>query len=120
MRKVFVIQAPKGEHGFDMGAVERLGEVNFMLPSAPNMHDQSRMKTDLSHMRKCVREAHPADVFVTLGGAPISMMLFGAACALENRTPLFGLFSRGRDGDGRRGGDGGSYRLIPVQFSDAA
>lgn len=90
MRKVFVIQQPKGEHAFDMDAVEKLGDVTFLLPSAPNMHDHGRMKADLSHMRKCVREAHPSDVFVTLGGAPISMMLFGAACALEARNPLFG------------------------------
>lgn len=117
MRKVFVVQQPRGEHGFDMGAVERLGEVTCLLPSAPNMHDEARMKADLAHIRKCVREAKPSDVFITLGGAPISMMLFGAACALEGRDPLVGLFSRGRDGDGRRGGDGGSYRLIPVPFS---
>lgn len=119
MRKVFVIQQPKGDHGFDMGAVERLGEVVFLLPSAPNMHDDARMKADLAHMRKCIREAHPADVFITLGGAPISLMLFGAACALEQRDPMFGLFSRGRDHDGRRSGAGGSYRLIPVPFSAA-
>lgn len=116
-RKVFVIQAPRPDHQFDLTAVERLGEVVNLLPGAPNMHDEARMKADLSHMRKCVREAHPSDVFVTLGGAPISMMLFGAACALENKTPLFGLFSRGRDTDGRRGSDGGSYRLIPVPFA---
>lgn len=119
MRKVFIIQQPKENHGFDMVAVERLGEVQFMLPSAPNMHDDARMKADLAHMRKCIRDAHPSDVFVTLGGAPISMMLFGAACALEHRDPQIGLFSRGRDGDGRRGANGGSYRLIPVPFSAA-
>ena len=119
MRKVYVIQQPKGDHGFDMGAVERLGEVQFLLPCAPNMHDDARMKADLAHMRKCVRDAHPSDVFVTLGGAPISMFLFGAACALEKRDPLIGLFSRGRDNDGRRGHSGGSYRLIPVPLSAA-
>ena len=115
-RKVYVIQAPKPDHQFDMKAVERLGEPVMILPSAPNMHDEARLKSDLAHMRKCVRDAHPSDVFLTLGGAPISMMLFGAACMAENKTPLLGLFSRGRDGDGRRNGAGGSYRLIPVPF----
>lgn len=116
-RKVYVIQAPRADHQFDMKAVERLGEVVNILPSAPNMHDDARLRADLAHMRKCVREAHPSDVFLTLGGAPISMMLFGAACAAENKTPLIGLFSRGRDGDGRRNVPGGSYRLIPVPFT---
>jgi hypothetical protein len=119
MRKVFVIQAPKGEHGFDLDAVERLGEVEYLLPSAPNMHDEARMKRDLAHIRNCVRNAHPGDVFITLGGAPISMMLFGAACAMEGRNPLIGLFSRGRDKDGRRNGQGGSYQLIPTPLSAA-
>lgn len=117
MRKVFVIQSPKGEHGFDMEAVSRLGEIEFLLPSAPNMHDEARLKRDLAHMRKCVRESHPSDVFITLGGAPISMMLFGAACAAEGRDPLIGLFSRGRDRDGRRNGQGGSYQLVPTPLS---
>lgn len=116
-RKVYVIQAPKDGHQFDMTAVERLGEVVFMLPGAPNMHDEARMKADLAHMRKLVRESHPSDVFVTLGGAPISIGLFFAACAHEGRNPLFGLFSRGRDADGRRGAPGGSYRLIPVPIA---
>jgi hypothetical protein len=118
-RKVFVIQAPRDGHQFDIKAVERLGEMVMILPTAPNMHDESRMKADLAHMCKIVRDAHPSDVFVTLGGAPISLMLFGAACAIEKRTPLFGLFSRGRDNDGRRGGSGGSYRLLPVPFTAA-
>lgn len=115
-RKVYVIQSPKPDHQFDMKAVERLGEVIHILPGAPNMHDEARMKADLAYMRKCVREAHPADVFLTLGGAPISMMMFGAACMAEKKTPLLGLFSRGRDRDGRRGASEGSYRLIPVPF----
>jgi hypothetical protein len=116
-RKVYVIQAPRSDHQFDMSAVERLGEVVTLLPGAPNMHDEARMVADLAHIRKCVREAHPGDVFITLGGAPISMMLFGAACAIEGVRPLVGLFSRGRDTDGRRGAEGGSYRLLPVPFS---
>jgi hypothetical protein len=116
-RKVYVIQAPKPGHQFDMNAVAKLGEVVNMLPGAPNMHDEGRLKSDLAHMRKCVREAHPSDVFVALGGAPISLMLFGAACAAEGKAPLLGLFSRGRDDDGRRGGPGGSYRLIPVPLA---
>lgn len=117
MRKVYIIQAPRSDHSFDMEAIERLGEVVNMLPGAPNMHDEARMKSDLAHMRKCIRESAPGDVFLPLGGAPVSMALFGAACALEGRDPLWGLFSRGIDRDGRRGGGGGSYRLLPVPLA---
>lgn len=114
MRKVFIIQAPRSDHSFDMSSIERLGEVIPMLPTAPNMHDEARMLSDRAHIQKLIRGAAPSDVFLPLGGAPVSMMLFGSACALEGRDPLIGLYSRGLDADGRRRTTGGSYRLLPV------
>ena len=117
MRKVFIIQKPKPGHNFDMGAVEKLGEVVFLLNAPPNMHDQARIKGDVARLRKAIRDSHPSDCFIAMGGAPISLMLFGAACAAEGREIQLGLFSRGMDGDGRRGGSGGSYRMIPVSMA---
>lgn len=116
-RKVFVIQKPKPGHNFDMEAVERLGEVHFLMPAPPNMHDQAQIKGDISRMRKAIRDSHPSDCFIAMGGAPISLMLFGSACALEGREVQLGLFSRGQDTDGRRTGQGGSYRMIPISMA---
>lgn len=117
MRKVFVVQKPKPGHNFDMGAVERMGEVEFLLTAPPSMFDQARMKGDIARMRKAIRDSHPSDCFIAMGGAPISLMLFGAACAAEGREIQLGLFSRGQDVDGRRTGQGGSYRMIPVTMA---
>ena len=117
MRKVFIIQKPKPGHNFDMAAVEKLGEVHFLLAAPPNMHDQARIKSDMARLRKAIRDSHPSDCFIAMGGAPISLMLFGAAAAAEGREIQLGLFSRGIDEDGRRGGSGGSYRMIPVSMA---
>ena len=116
MRKVYVIQRPRSNHKFDMSAVERLGEVHIVLPGPANMHDQSRIDSDILKMRKVIRESHPNDIFVSLGGAPISLMVFGAAQRAENRKIQFGLFSRGQDEDGRRLNEGGSYRPLDVNL----
>lgn len=116
-RRVYIIQKPREGHNFDMGAVEKIGDVQFILPTAPNMHDPVRIAADLAKMRKAIKDSQPSDAFVALGGAPISLMLFGAAMAMEGRECQLGLFSRGQDADGRRGGTGGSYRLLPVNLA---
>jgi hypothetical protein len=116
-RKVFVIQKPRPGHQFDLEAVKKLGELEFIIPNPPNVHDPVRIATDLGRMRKVVKEAHPADIFIALGGAPISLMIFGAACALEGKEFQLGMFNRGQDADGRRTGNGGSYRLVPVSLA---
>lgn len=115
--KVYVIQQPRHEGDYDMGALRALGDVEFILPAAPNIHDQERITADLKHMAMILSTAAPTDIFVTLGGAPLSQMLFGAAFVTAGRRSInYGLFSRGIDGDGRRGASRGSYRLIPVDL----
>lgn len=118
MRKVWVIQRPKFDTDFDMDALKRLGEVNYLLQAAPNAHNQERITADLKHMVEVLKSASDDDVFITLGGSPISQALWGAAFVIANKTKInYGLFSRGMDGDGRRGGKGGSYQIVPIDFS---
>ncbi len=117
MRKVYVVQQPRFNDSFDLTALKALGEVEYLLPSAPNIHDQERITADLRHMVATISNASPSDIFVTLGGSPISQMLFGSAFVIAGRRSInYGLFSRGRDDDGRRDGAGGTYRLIPVDL----
>lgn len=117
MPKVYVIQKPRSESDFESAPLEALGEIEYLLPGAPNIHDQDRMTADLLHMKRIIDGAAAADVFVVLGGSPLSQMLFGAAYVLAGRRSInYGLYSRGRDGDGRRGGKTGSYRIVPIDL----
>lgn len=117
MRKVYVIQRPKFDSNFDLSALKALGEVEYLLPSAPNLHDQGRINADLKHITDTLLNSKPDDIFITLGGSPLSQMLFGAAFVIADMTKInYGLFSRGRDEDGRRDGQGGSYRIVPVDL----
>lgn len=121
-RKVWIIQRPKFEDNFDHDAIDALGEASYMLPAAPNMMDAERIEADTQKMAQIIRDAAPTDIFVSLGGSPISQIMFGAACALAGSPTIqFGLYSRAQDGDGRRGnGQRGSYRIIPVSLSQIA
>lgn len=117
MAKVWVIQRPRFENEFDMEALKTLGEVNYALPAAPNLHDQERVTADVKALTQIMANSEPQDVFVSLGGSFLSQWLFGSAFALSGKRSVnVGLYSRGRDGDGRRGGSTGSYRVIKVDL----
>lgn len=111
-RTIWIVQKPRNMKGLDMDAAERIGEVRFMLPAAPNVHDEQRMKDDLDHMVDIIRNAGPDDAFTFIGGSPFSHYLFGKACAIAGKDIQLGLYSRGRDEDGRRDTVSGSYRLL--------
>ena len=116
--KVFIVQRPKHGDNFDMEAIEALGEIEYLLPAAPNAHDQEMIANDIQHMASRIREAGPSDVFIILGGSPVSQVMFGEALAhADVRSYNFGLYSRAQDRDGRRGGQRGSYRIIPMTYA---
>lgn len=117
MVKVYVIQKPKPGHTFDMAALANVGEVNYILEAAANVHDQERITGDLKKIVETLRAAHKDDIFIVLGGSPLSQMLFGAAFVIAERTSIrYGMYSRPHDSDGRRGSVGGSYRAIKVDL----
>lgn len=117
MPKVWIIQKPKHGDNYDMEALEALGEVAYMLPTAPNIHDAERIKSDTLHMAKIISESDGGDIFISLGGSPFSQMCFGAAFVASGVGNInMGLYSRGRDLDGRRGAERGSYRIVPMDM----
>lgn len=120
MPKVWIVQRPKHEGNFDHDALKALGEIDYLLPAVPNIMDQRRISADIDGMARRIGEASPSDIFVVLGGSPLSQMMFGAAIALAGNPVInYGLYSRGQDPDGRRGrssGQRGSYRVIPVSL----
>lgn len=117
MPTVWIIQKPHTMDGFDMEALEKLGEVRELIPSAPNLFDQERISDDLKRMTKVLMEAKEGDIFIPLGGSPLSHHLFGAAFVLANKEKVkYGLYSRSRDRDGIRGASAGSYRIVDVDL----
>ena len=121
-RKVHVIQRPPKPEHFDLAALTELGEVNWLAPSAPNILDSGRLREDFERMLKAISEAGPDDVFVALGGSPISNWIFGAALYASGASSVnVAMYSRDIDGDGRRK-DAGSYRVLrmPTEFPEAA
>lgn len=117
MPKVWVIQKPRDGDYLDMEALRALGEVNYALPSAPNLHDQQRVTADLKELTRIIATSGDSDVFVSLGGSFLSQYLFGSAFSLSGKESVnVGLYSRGRDDDGRRGRTAGSYRVIRVDL----
>ena len=114
-RRALIIQKPRNEDGLDLSPLEKLGDVGFLLPAAPNIHDIERMEEDIKRMASVIKQGSPDDVFTSVGGSPISQILFAAAAIRAGRHQFnFGLYSRGRDNDGRRGATAGSYRELPV------
>jgi hypothetical protein len=100
-----------------MDALEALGEVEYILPNAPNIHDGERIKSDTLRMAEIIRDSDDSDVFISLGGSPFSQICFGAAFVASGVDKVnMGLYSRGRDLDGRRGGEQGSYRIVPMDM----
>jgi hypothetical protein len=110
--KVWVIQKPPKVQHFDMNALDRLGEVNYIIPSAPNVHEHDRILEDYAKMLKVIEDAAPEDIFIPLGGSPFSNWLFGAALFASGRPDInTAVYSRDQDNDGRRF-DTGNYRVI--------
>lgn len=114
-RRAFIIQKPRSSDGLDLAPLERFGEIGYLLPAAPNIHDRERMEEDVKRMASVIKNGHKDDLFTAVGGSPISQILFAAAAIRAGRSDFnFGLYSRGRDVDGRRGAVSGSYRELPV------
>jgi hypothetical protein len=113
-RKCWVIQKPPVKQHFDMGAIERLGELNYIIPSAPNIHEHERISEDFSRMLAAIEQADAEDVVIPLGGSPFSNWLFGAALYASGKESInTAVYSRSMDNDGRRG-DTGDYRVIEM------
>jgi hypothetical protein len=120
-RKIWVVQKPPKLGHFDMDALERLGEVSYIVPVAPNIHDNERIVEDYVRMLHVIQTAGPEDVFIPLGGSPISNWLFGAALYASGAESInTALYSRNMDDDGRRLDDG-RYRIVNMitKFPDA-
>lgn len=116
MRTVYVIQKPKEDQTYDFEAVEALGEVNYILPAAPNLYDEGRMAADYERIIQVISECKPDDVFIHMGGSPFATMMFGAAiCDMGMEVINLGLYSRDVDPDGRRLASG-RYRIIPTRL----
>lgn len=114
MSKAFIVQQPKPNNNYDFESLDAVGSYEFLLESSPNIHDPERVASDVEHMKQVIESAGPDDFFVTMGGAPLSNILFGLAFERADVDSInFGLYSRGRDLDGRRGGEG-SYRIITI------
>lgn len=114
-RRALIIQKPRYDGGVDLASLQKLGDIGFLLPAAPNIHDFSRMEEDIRRMSSVIQQGGAEDIFTAVGGSPISHILFTAAMIRAGKSKLmFGLYSRGRDDDGRRGGAAGSYRELPV------
>ena len=122
-RRVWIIQKPKVEASFDDRAIKALGDPFYLLPAVPNLMDQERIDEDIRRIASVLKEGAANDVFISLGGSPVSQMIFGAAIALAGVKSInFGLYSRPQDRDGRRGGANGqrgSYRIVPLSFCPA-
>ncbi len=111
-RKVWVVQKPPKIQHFDMDALDALGEVNYIIPSAPNMHERARVQEDFDRMLQVIEESSPEDIFIMLGGSPFSNMIFGKAMFASGLDEYnTAVYSRDQDRDGRRF-DTGSYRII--------
>lgn len=114
-RRALIIQKPRSDEGLDLDSLQKMGELGFLLPAAPNIHDFSRMEEDIKRMSTVIQQGGGDDLFTAVGGSPISHILFAAAAIRAGKSKLsFGLYSRGRDSDGRRGASAGSYRELPV------
>jgi hypothetical protein len=117
MRKVYVVQRPRELDHFDMPALEALGEVIWVLPWAPALTDPEKLKADFQRLLDAVENATDEDVFVCLGGSPISNALFGAAIYASGKHVVqMGMYSR--DVDTRSGARKltGSYRIVPMSW----
>ncbi|HEU4708509.1 MAG TPA: hypothetical protein VFS17_04285 [Methylophilaceae bacterium] len=113
-RKVHVVQRPPRLDHFDIEALNSLGEVEYLTPVAPNIHDAERITADYARMLKSIVTARPDDVFVALGGSPISNWLFGAALFASGAKSInVAMYSRDIDEDGRRL-DKGRYRIVEM------
>lgn len=117
MRKVYVVQRPRELDHFDTPALEQLGVVEWILPWAPALTDPDKLKADFKRLLAAVEEAANEDVFVCLGGSPISNALFGAAIYASGKHVVnMGMYSR--DVDTRSGARKltGSYRIVPMSW----
>jgi hypothetical protein len=116
VRTVYVIQKPKEDQTYDFASVEALGEVNYILPAAPNLYDEGRMASDYERIVQVLEGCKPEDIFIHMGGSPFSSMMFGAAVSdVGIETINLGLYSRDVDQDGRRLSSG-RYRIIPTRL----
>ena len=125
MPKCFIIQQPRYPDSYDLEACRKLGEINYVMPAAPNVHDQDRVNNDFQRMCWIMDNLGPQDVFVAMGGSPFSNAILGAAMlATETAEINVGLYSRPRDNDGRRGLTNGEYRVVkfrlPLEAHDSA
>jgi hypothetical protein len=121
-RNVFVVQRPPRLDHFDVDALSTLGKVDYLAPNAPNIHDPERLLSDYRRMLKAISEAGAEDVFLALGGSPVSNWLFGAALYASGTKAInVAMYSRDIDGDGRRL-DKGRYRIVSMatDFPDEA
>ena len=115
-RKVHVIQRPPRLDHFDIEALNGLGDVEYLAPSAPNVQDPERLAADFKRAHDALVAAGEDDVFVALGGSPVSNWLFGAAIYASGRNDLnVALYSRDQDKDGARQ-DKGRYRIINMKL----
>jgi hypothetical protein len=113
-RKVHVVQRPPNLHNFDTEALEALGEVEYLTPAAPNIHDEERLSLDFLHMLRVIQSASEDDVFLALGGSPISNWLFGAALYASGVESInVAMYSRDQNRDGARL-DVGRYRIVKM------
>ena len=120
MPKVYVVQAPRNPEDFDLEALKAMGDVENILPVAPNVHDPHRLKMDFERILAKLTEAQPDDIFVMLGGSPISNGLWGAAAYASNKDFInVGFYSRDIDKDGRRLNKG-RYRIVPMDWREIA
>lgn len=118
MPNVYVVQTPRNPQAFDMKALQAMGNVEYLLPVAPNMHDPHRMATDFERMLNKISGAEQDDMFVMLGGSPISNALWGAAAYASDKDFInVALYSRDIDGDGRRL-DEGRYRVVAMDWRE--
>ncbi|PIZ30302.1 MAG: hypothetical protein COY40_04955 [Alphaproteobacteria bacterium CG_4_10_14_0_8_um_filter_53_9] len=115
MSTAYVIQKPRNPEDFDLDAIQSLGKIEYILPAPPNIHDGQRFQEDIEHISNVIDASGADDCFITLSGSPWSNILFGVAWAQSDTKNLtMAIYSRGRDKDGRRGGEVGSYRKVPV------
>ena len=120
-RKVHVVQRPPRLDHFDVEALQELGDVNYLTPIAPNVQDPDRMRVDYQRMLRAINAATEDDVFLALGGSPVSNWLFGAALYASGVPGIkVAMYSRDIDDDGRRL-DKGRYRIVDMKWdlSDA-
>lgn len=115
-RRVHVVQRPPRLDHFDVEALQDLGDVDYLAPQAPSIHDPERMAADYQRMLRTINEATQDDVFLALGGSPVSNWLFGAALYASGVPGVkVAMYSRDMDDDGRRL-EKGRYRIVDMKW----